>query len=142
MARCSVCGKRVPPMAARRQRRMTGGPVMCRACRMKRIREEGVPAMVCKDCGKSIEPQIIGRILRARKRGRKAPKLCKSCFMKRRPREGVPRRLHTEESLKVDEWDCSNCGANLEPDEVNEIKEGTTVECVYCGNALTIDLFR
>jgi len=44
--------------------------------------------------------------------------------------------------FSVSEWACLKCGAALEPEEVDQIKHGKTVECVYCGSTVTLDLFR
>jgi len=42
----------------------------------------------------------------------------------------------------IESWTCMNCGAALEPDEVNQIKAGAPVRCRYCGHTMTIDLYR
>lgn len=140
LPQCSVCGRHMRPRVAARILRLTGRPLICRACILDSKKRIDPPQPVCKSCGERIESHIFKRILRARARGRNPPMMCKSCFLKHRPkmsgrveREGVP--------LRVEEWDCIKCGAPLEPEEVDEIKNSQTIECDYCGSSLTRELF-
>ena len=99
-----------------------------------------MPTMICRECGEPIEPQIIRRIIAARRRGRRVPQICKTCFLQRHPL--LPeKRLHRKVPLKVEEWECIGCGASLEPDEVNRIRAGEAIECEYCGSTISRELF-
>jgi DNA-directed RNA polymerase subunit RPC12/RpoP len=140
MPQCEQCGKRIPPRAAQRLREISGGPLLCRACMMRGARE-GEPVLVCKDCGEPIEPAILRRILRARRRGIRLPRLCRKCFLKRR--ETIVDEPHGEYSdkMKVGEWECTNCGAALEPEEISEIRQGRVVKCEYCGRSVSREMF-
>ncbi|NHJ13990.1 MAG: hypothetical protein EAX95_09960 [Candidatus Thorarchaeota archaeon] len=70
-----------------------------------------------------------------------APLLCKNCFLKRQPSQ-FPTPPVREEYLDVEDWDCFKCGAPLEPEEVNGIKNGQAISCEYCGATITKDLFK
>ena len=144
MDRCSVCGKPIPPAFAERVRRVsTGGPLMCRACTMRKIRSGEMPSLQCKKCDGPIEPEIVRRIIAARRRGVLAPLLCRNCYLAAKLHAGIPeKRLHRGAPLAVEEWACVKCGASLEPEEVDGIKHGQSIECPYCGSTITLDLFR
>lgn len=141
MPQCSVCGKQMRPRIAARIRRMTGGPIVCRECALKAHARKDPPKPVCQSCGEKIEARIFRRIMRARSRGRMAPLLCKNCFLKRQPSQ-FPTPPVREEYLDVEDWDCFKCGAPLEPEEVNGIKNGQAISCEYCGATITKDLFK
>jgi DNA-directed RNA polymerase subunit RPC12/RpoP len=142
--KCSVCGKPIPPLVAERLKQALGeGPLMCRRCTAAKIRSGQESVLVCKDCDRPIEPMIALRIMAARRRGMVAPRLCRDCYLRLRNHRAVPVVGQREESsARVSEWACVKCGAELEPEEVDQIKRGKTVQCVYCGSAITSDLFR
>ncbi|RDE15573.1 MAG: hypothetical protein C4K49_06035 [Candidatus Thorarchaeota archaeon] len=144
MDKCSVCGKPISPAFAERLRSVSaGGLLMCRACAMKKIRSGDMPSLQCKRCDGPIEPEIMRRIIAARRRGIPAPMLCRNCYLTVRSRSGIPeKRLHGGAPLEVEEWACVKCGASLEPEEVDVIKHGQSIECPYCGSTITLDLFR
>ena len=72
-----------------------------------------------------------------------APLLCRNCYLRRRERTAMPGVPSPDAAaVNVSEWACMKCGAALEPEEVDQIRHGKTVECVYCGSAITLDLFR
>ncbi len=102
---------------------------------------QGEAVLVCKDCGEPIEPPILRRILRARRRGITLPRLCRRCFLKQKgeivdePHQKAPGKL------MVGEWECVNCGAALEPDEISEIRNGKVVKCEYCGRSVSREMF-
>jgi len=141
MVQCSVCGKQMRPRITARIRRMTGGPIVCRSCALEAEDRKDPPKSVCEVCGEKIERRILQRILRARARGRKPPMMCRNCFLKQR-QQRFPTPPSKSESLDVSEWECVKCGASLEPEEVNEIKRGQSIDCEYCGSTITIDLFK
>jgi DNA-directed RNA polymerase subunit RPC12/RpoP len=140
MAQCEECGKPIRPRVAQRIRKVTGGRLLCRSCMVKHTKNNQT-VLVCRDCGEPIEPPILRRIARARRRGVTLPRLCRRCFLKKRePIRDAP-DIRYEKDLKVGEWECANCGATLEPDEVREIRNGQVVQCEYCGKSISQEMF-
>lgn len=146
LAKCSECGKPIPQRVAARIRRMRDGPLLCRRCAVEQQRSDGMPSIKCRACGKLIEPNIVRRIIARSRRGARTPQLCRNCFLNRRgpvelPHQG-PIDLPDEPQLrKVDEWACNECGASLEPEEVDQIRRGQVVKCEYCGSVVSRELF-
>lgn len=141
MPQCEECGEQISFRAAQRIKTITGGRLLCRSCMIKQTKEDQ-PVFVCKDCGEPIEPQIARRIAGARRRGIRLPRLCRRCFLKRRePIRDAPDR-RADLGLKVGEWECVNCGAALEPNEITEIKNGQVIQCEYCGKAISREMFK
>ncbi|MBN2230541.1 MAG: hypothetical protein JW779_13215 [Candidatus Thorarchaeota archaeon] len=50
----------------------------------------------------------------------------------------------TLEDLKkgIGSWVCLSCGAALTPEQVERIKKNEVVQCRYCGNSLSLKLYR
>ncbi len=157
--RCTNCGAPVPPRLAKwLMEIMGGGPLLCKQCAIDKVRRGANLSMKCEGCNQSIEPAIVRRIIAARAAGHNPPQLCRTCFIKRargqlvpdrrlhepviQSRQPVPdRRLHEPVTHDVTRWVCVNCGALLEPEEVDLIKLGQTLQCEYCGHALSHDQF-
>ncbi len=146
MSRCTSCGRPIPAGLARRLIEITGGPLLCRQCAIERAKRGEMLSMRCEACNKNIEPVIVRRIITARAMGHNPPQLCRDCFIIRRRGQLVPdRRLHAPPvslTLDVDEWVCVRCGAPLEPEEVDLLKRGKTIQCEYCGCVLSHELFK
>lgn len=141
MPQCEECGKQILLRAAHRIEKITGGRLLCRSCMIKQMKKDQ-PVFVCKDCGEPIEPQIARRLARARRSGIRPPRLCRMCFLKRQePIHDAPDR-RVDWGLKVGEWECVNCGAALEPNEITEIKSGQVIQCEYCGKAISREMFK
>lgn len=47
-----------------------------------------------------------------------------------------------EISNGIGSWICMNCGAAIDVDGVAQIKQNTPIQCQYCKQTLTIDLYR
>lgn len=140
MPECEECGKHIPPRAAERIKRASGGRLLCRRCIFERAKSDR-PVLVCKDCGEPIEPPILRRIARARRRRVRLPRLCRRCFLKRRDHIRDEPHQGDEKSLEVAEWECTHCGATLEPQEVQAIRANKVIQCEYCGKAVSRELF-
>ncbi len=170
--RCTSCGKKIPPKMVPRMKKVSGShQPLCRRCVLDKAESGELRRLHCRDCNKDIEPNIVQRILRARKRGRIVPLICKDCFVKRRGGREAPLRTpvvsgdtrvevrYVEREvtaqpeqltsrapeiidLDVEEWECMTCAAPLEPDEVNEIRKNNVVRCEYCGCSISADQYR
>ncbi len=52
----------------------------------------------------------------------------------------IPTTIH-ELAEGIASWICLNCSAALDPSEVSQIKAKIPVQCRYCGNTLTLELY-
>jgi parallel beta-helix repeat protein len=53
----------------------------------------------------------------------------------------LPTTIH-EIAEGIQSWVCLNCGAALNPDEVNQLQSRVLVRCRYCYHTMSIDLYR